>query len=144
MSRSIVACDVQLHGVFPADLARVDEFCSVLRSRMAGAGWEHELFTTELVLREILNNAVIHGSRSDPECRVCCAVQIQSDTLSIEVIDEGKGFDRRRRPAPQGPTPAESGRGLSILEAYGCEVQYTPDSGRVSIRRKLQTEPATC
>ena len=74
---------LKVHQVMPARLACVDRFCTRLRRALDRAGWKHRLFAIELVVRELLNNAVIHGSREDPRLRVKCNLTIAGGSLIV-------------------------------------------------------------
>lgn len=67
--------------------------------------------TAELVVSELVTNAVLHT----PSERVACRVEYRGDRLRVEVTDEGRGL-RGHTPRPAGPD-AECGRGLLLLDA---------------------------
>ncbi|RKN44073.1 ATP-binding protein [Streptomyces hoynatensis] len=67
--------------------------------------------TAELVVSELVTNAVVHT----PSRRVACRIEFRGDRLRIEVTDEGQGLDGhvpRRAEAHE-----ECGRGLLLLDA---------------------------
>ena len=42
---------------------------------------------------EAVNNAIVHGNKSDPDKKVIIRCVVKKKTLTICVKDEGKGFD---------------------------------------------------
>lgn len=62
--------------------------CLALLSRANG-------FAPELLLREVLTNAVVHGCHTDPRKQVCCSLRVKGGRVLIAVEDTGDGFDWR-------------------------------------------------
>ena len=58
---------------------------------------QHELpelaLSTELIVRECLNNAIHHGNRRDPRKRVRLLVEAEKGVVYVTVADEGQGFN---------------------------------------------------
>ena len=75
---------------------------------------------------EVVNNAILHGNRSQPELKVHILVRHSPGLVEIRVDDEGKGFDLDSRPDPTSPTHLldESGRGLLIIQHLMDEVRF--------------------
>jgi anti-sigma regulatory factor (Ser/Thr protein kinase) len=89
----------------PANARRaLDELAGELPSQV--------LEDIRLLVSELVTNSVRHASLS-PDQWVGLAVQIEEDTVRVEVIDPGPGF----RPTLMRPTPyQESGWGLYLVE----------------------------
>lgn len=49
-------------------------------------------FSTSLVLREILNNAVEHGNKFDSEKKIFCEVVLDYPRVVFTIADEGEGI----------------------------------------------------
>jgi serine/threonine-protein kinase RsbW len=98
-----------------SDLRHVDQSIDALRQFLARRGLESRFFEVAVVAREALNNAVIHGNKSDPSRQVYWKVTIKDKKLRFYVRDEGQGFDwkswMQRRSNPE----EESGRGHEIF-----------------------------
>jgi anti-sigma regulatory factor (Ser/Thr protein kinase) len=75
-------------------------------------GYER-LQDVQLVVTELVANAVCHGSRAGE--RITVAFRIDDDSLRVAVSDEGCGFDPERL-EPSDPC-APDGRGLTIVAA---------------------------
>jgi len=87
--------DCELKTAMPATLEAVEEFFVEFgrRSRMMMA--RANCFAAELVVREALTNAVVHGCGRDPGKQVRCWLRLRGNCLFIAVADDGEGFDWR-------------------------------------------------
>jgi PAS domain S-box-containing protein len=97
----------------------------------------------ELVLRELLDNAVVHNNKSDPEVTVTVRPSKQrrfEDWIDIEIIDNGPGIpEHELETIKQGEeTPLQHGTGLGLwivywtVSLYGGEITFVDDSPRGS------------
>jgi serine/threonine-protein kinase RsbW len=79
-----------------------------------------------MVSREAAANAVLHGNRSDPGKRVRARFTLTPETLSIQVSDEGHGFNPENVPDPLSPEGLlkPSGRGIFLMRAIMDEVHF--------------------
>jgi serine/threonine-protein kinase RsbW len=88
-------------------------------------------------LTEAVNNAIIHGNRSDPEKRVLVRCEILPGWLVVFVNDEGGGFEplKVRNPLRKQNLMRESGRGIFLMRTLMDKVEFeTEQSGtRVSL-----------
>jgi anti-sigma regulatory factor (Ser/Thr protein kinase) len=117
----------------------VDEIIAALGST---AGWgvaEADIEMIDLVLREALVNAIVHGNRCDPQktVRVSVAVNRKCD-LFLSVKDSGAGFDPD---TVADPTAAENvllphGRGIFLMRQLMDEVDFNFDHGGTEVRMR--------
>ena len=99
-----------------------------------------DLFAIELLIREALANAVFHGSQADPLCRIIMRLKVDNEGVTIEVSDEGPGFDwRDSLERPVGPE-GESGRGLPIYRYYADTVSFNEAGNAVTLKRNWRRE----
>jgi anti-sigma regulatory factor (Ser/Thr protein kinase) len=91
----------------------------------------------ELLLRETLLNAVIHGSRNDPAERVRCLVKRTAGGVRIWVADSGKGFDWRNWQLGEETPVAASGHGLRILHLYAKRIRFNDRGNRLELLREF-------
>jgi anti-sigma regulatory factor (Ser/Thr protein kinase) len=75
----------------------------------AGDVDSNELRTAELLVSELVTNAVMHGHG-----KIILRAHLDRDRLLVEVIDEGGGFERTVR---HGDFDSIGGRGLAIVDA---------------------------
>jgi serine/threonine-protein kinase RsbW len=68
---------------------------------------------------EAVNNAIIHGNKSDPNKSVTVRCIVEKQSLTIRVKDEGKGFDPKRLqdPREEKNLMKESGRGVFLMRS---------------------------
>lgn len=113
-----------------ATLTSVDTIAAEAKAFVAAnlpaASWKP--FAFELVLREALNNAVIHGADDQSAASMRLEIELGAEAILIMVHTPGGGY---RMPAWTGlvRAPMESGRGLSILLHY-CETVELGSGGK--------------
>ncbi len=92
-------------------------------------------FAVRVALGEALANAFKHGNRDDAEKAVTLECRIDATRVTLEVEDEGEGFDPSSVP---NPTESEnldipSGRGIALMRSYMTEVSFDPPGNRVRL-----------
>lgn len=103
MTRSAHA-DCEMRVTLPATLQAVEEFFAEFRRKSQSLPDPSICFGAELLVREALTNAVLHGSGADPAKQVRCSVRLKGRRLLIAVSDDGEGFDwRAARHKPADP-----------------------------------------
>ena len=107
-----------------ASVDEVEAFCLAVRRGLKDRGSASDVFAAELVLREVLANAVEHGARFDAGQTIAVDVSVTGGTLKARVSDQGRGFT-----AQPSPDDGERGRGLRILDRYAAAYAFE-DGGR--------------
>lgn len=125
----------RLRRTLPAALEEVDAVCRVARFLMSAAGRDDDLFATELLLRESLTNAVVHGCASDRTKRVRCEIRLGRRGLGLTVADDGPGFDWGERLGAEADPRCESGRGIFLCRAYAARLRFNAAGNRLSLYR---------
>jgi anti-sigma regulatory factor (Ser/Thr protein kinase) len=82
-----------------------------------------------LLLTELVNNAVIHGSSSQAD-EVSVAVRESSASVRVEVRDDGPGFSWRHPPEER---ERASGYGLVLVEAVADRWGIDTSTGRTCV-----------
>jgi serine/threonine-protein kinase RsbW len=97
---------------------------------------ETSCFAIRLGLEEALSNAFRHGNKGDPAKSVTVALRVDPAEVTIEVEDQGEGFDPAAVPDPTENENIEipSGRGIVLMRAFLTDVQIHPPGNRVSLR----------
>ncbi len=95
-------------------------------------------------LTEAVNNAIIHGNKSDESKLVHINVREKDSGLAFCVTDEGGGFNPNRVPDP---TCAENieccgGRGVFIMKALSDNISFENNGRTVEMYFKLKSEMA--
>lgn len=83
---------------------------------------EEVLADLKLALTEAVSNSVRHGY-ADGSGFVSVAYELSGDTLAIEVVDDGEGFDPDRPPALEGDELTEGGLGIAIIRTIADEFE---------------------
>ncbi len=127
---------------FSATLENVDAACGDLEKMFEDRRIGKSAFVTQLLMREALNNAVLHGSGSDARKTVECNVKFDHDHFVIEVQDEGDGFCWQAAIQQSMRTEALSGRGLPIMLAYADELSFNEKGNVLLLKVLLPKEEA--
>jgi serine/threonine-protein kinase RsbW len=83
---------------------------------------------------EAFNNVVQHAHDEPAEVEI--AIEVDSEAMSVEVRDSGRGFDLDAVPDPRLEDLPESGMGLFIIRAFVDEVRYQRGSPNVLFMKK--------
>ena len=129
--------DCEMRIVMPATLQAVEDFFVEFRARSRALMDRVNCFAAELLVREALTNAVVHGCGADPDKKVHCALRLRGRKLLIAIQDEGDGFDWR---ALSGALPSFadcSGRGTTILRQYADQVRYNDRGNLVAMIKRF-------
>ncbi len=125
---------LSLHLEIPSRLEEVDRVCREIRSLLRDHGLEEACFSAELLARESLNNAIVHGHRRDERKKVKFDLRAGRRWISLRVLDEGPGFDwRKARKTPPPKATAPSGRGLCISALYAQRIRFNRQGNRITL-----------
>jgi serine/threonine-protein kinase RsbW len=88
---------------------------------------EDALHYMSVAVRESVVNAIKHGNRNDEGKRVLVAFTMGPDALTIEVHDEGAGFEPGEVPDPLAEENLLKpyGRGIFFMRSFMDEVAYS-------------------
>jgi serine/threonine-protein kinase RsbW len=77
-------------------------------------------------LTEAVNNAIIHGNKSDPKKKVTVTCEVLPGWLITVVTDEGKGFkpEKVKNPLDEENLLRTSGRGVFLMRTLMDKVEY--------------------
>ncbi|HRC84690.1 MAG TPA: ATP-binding protein, partial [Thermoanaerobaculia bacterium] len=102
----------------------------------------------EVAVREAVANAIKHGNRLDVEKKVEIAVSVDQGNLTIEVRDQGQGFELVELGDPLDPTNLmkPSGRGILYMRRFMDQVDYRrgePQGTVLTLRKRVPPGAAT-
>jgi anti-sigma regulatory factor (Ser/Thr protein kinase) len=125
----------------PSRLEEVDAVCLELRALLQEQGLASSGFALELVARECLNNAVLHGNGGDSGKIVVLNLLCREGRLRLQVSDEGEGI-ARRDPGPTLPAniDAVNGRGMFIVQTYAERVRFNPRGNQITLWLRQQAQ----
>jgi serine/threonine-protein kinase RsbW len=101
---------------------------------------EDALHYLSVAVRESLVNAIRHGNRLDATKRVGIEFTLLPGALSVEVRDQGPGFDPTSVPNPVAPENLlkADGRGIFFMRSFMDEVSYAFPRGGGTVVRMLK------
>lgn len=88
----------------------------------------------KVALSEACTNAVCHGSPKGAQNEVHIRIEVDSETLSICVCDEGGYFEPQEIALPDFDEWKPSGRGLVIMVAVMDDVTFEPSETGTCVR----------
>ena len=85
---------------------------------------------------EAVNNAIIHGNKSNPLKKVFVRCEIRPGWLVLFVSDQGKGFkvDRVSSPIKDENVLKDSGRGIFLMKTLMDKVTFDVSSSGVQVQ----------
>ncbi|MBC8046359.1 MAG: ATP-binding protein [Fimbriimonadaceae bacterium] len=99
-----------------------------------------EIYGNMLVaITEAVNNAIVHGNKSDKEKKVKINLLRMKNLVVCAVEDEGHGFDFTNLPDPTAPENIQNtgGRGVFLMKNLSDMVIFSNDGSFVEIQFKL-------
>jgi serine/threonine-protein kinase RsbW len=87
---------------------------------------------------EAVNNAILHGNKSNPDKTVDIEISFETDILNIKVTDEGPGFRPDKVPDPTTPENIEelNGRGIYLMSHLADKIEYNEKGNSVTMTFK--------
>lgn len=101
---------------------------------------EGRIFDIRLCIEEAVRNAMVHGNHSDKRLSVRAAYWIDNGALSIEVEDEGPGFDHTGLADPTAAPHIlkNSGRGVYLIKKLMDKVEYSEKGSKILMVKRLK------
>jgi len=117
----------------PSCLGQAEILCRKIRGWMQGAGLGESCFAVELLARESLVNAVIHGNRCAADKSVRLSLRVGRKWIRLQVADEGEGFDWRKAGQKKPDATTSCGRGLQLYAMYAGRVRFNRKGNRIEL-----------
>jgi serine/threonine-protein kinase RsbW len=119
----------------PSDIDCIEEAVElVTRHCLAG----HEAsptirFRLRVVLSEAISNAIVRGNCEDCDKWVEVRAELKSDAISLQVTDQGPGFDPSTVPEPIQPEQLDEarGRGLFLIRKLVDAVHFNEQGNSI-------------
>ena len=101
---------------------------------------EIQLHKLMVSLTEAVNNAIIHGNKSDGAKKVMVICDCQPDRLVITIADQGKGFnpEKIRNPLKKQNLHRTSGRGIFLMRTLMDRVEYEMGKNGATVRLVME------
>jgi len=86
---------------------------------------QNTIFKINVMLREVLNNAVEHGNKFDESKMVYCSIEFDKQVFTFIVRDEGEGCIKDQfYNVDDGFTMKLRSRGLDLITKYGFKYKF--------------------
>ncbi len=127
------------HITLPASLNAVDQVLPKMIAFLKENLITGNIFTYNYIMREAINNAVIHGCRQDRSKTITVDIELSPETLKLRVEDEGDGFDWKAVLAKQLVSPeCTHGRGLCSMAKFNFDAHYNEKGNILYLHKDLQ------
>jgi serine/threonine-protein kinase RsbW len=124
--------------IIPSDQAFLQEFDEYLEESLHDFGMkDDDIADVAISVTEVVNNAIVHGNKNNPEKIVEVKLKIKRGDLEVLVIDQGEGFNSSEIPDPLSEENIlkETGRGIFIIRSLMDEVEISAgQSGGTVVR----------
>jgi serine/threonine-protein kinase RsbW len=125
----------------------LDTVQTVLQHCSALLGFDEEaVHYLSVAVRESVVNAIKHGNHLVESKRVVVDFQLRPEAITVEVRDQGEGFDPDSVPNPLAPENLLKayGRGIFFMRSFMDEVSYSfPARGGTVVRMVKRVPTAT-
>jgi len=97
---------------------------------------DDDFFKIEMSLREVINNAIVHGNKLDETKRVFVNFYWNKKSLKIAIKDQNAekvDFDEINKKLEKNDLLAFNGRGILIMKSYMDRVKFFPSENGTEI-----------
>jgi serine/threonine-protein kinase RsbW len=107
------------------ELVKVEQFAEQVARKTGLSNCDRD--DVAIAVTEAVNNAIIHGNKSDKDKKVYIDFVANDEEVVITIRDEGCGFDPRILidPTTQENIMKESGRGIFVLKSLMDTVNFS-------------------
>jgi anti-sigma regulatory factor (Ser/Thr protein kinase) len=124
--------------IFSATFKGIDSVCLDIKQLISGPDLGDLYFDIILGVREVLTNAVLHGSKMDSNRDVSLSIEADVNRILIRVTDSGSGFDWREAEKKIALPTETHGRGFSILKHYFDSYRFNEIGNEVELIKKTK------
>ena len=126
--------------LFSASFDNINLVCSEVEEFLTNNAIQCDVFEIEVGLREMLTNAVRHGSGNDPGKVVTFSLHCFGDSLTVTVKDEGKGFDWQSASKHISNLTETSGRGMGILQNFFDTIIFNHTGNEITCVKNITSK----
>ena len=135
------------HVVLPTNTSSIREVQDRLAELLVDLDYsDRDRFGVRLAVEEALVNAFKHGNGRDAARFIevhCC---VGSESLRVEITDEGAGFDPGsvKSSCDEENIRSPNGRGLSLMRMFMDHVEFCGSGNRVILEKSRSDVDAIC
>ena len=133
-----------LEREIPSDSSIGSALANELIEAMTERDWPaNDLFRTQLAYEEAIVNAIRHGNRCDPEKSVNVKMTCDDQRVTIQITDQGEGFDPGSIPDPRQDELLElpGGRGVLLITDLMSEVEFNDRGNQIRMVKVKGDDP---
>lgn len=133
----------KVHLTLASEFDNINLVDHVTEACLRFAGFEDTLIEhMTLAIREASANAIKHGNKQHPDKVAQVIFELDEDNITIQIMDEGEGFEPDEVPDPLAPENLlkGTGRGIFLMRQLMDEVDFAfGNSGgtHVTLRKRL-------
>jgi anti-anti-sigma factor len=124
---------ISLCQKIPSGVEEAESLCLRVRDLLNANGLAEPCFRVELLARECLTNAVIHGNRMAADKHVVLRLLVGREWINLQISDEGPGFAWRQARQRSLETTKSSGRGLQLCALYAERVRFNRSGNQITL-----------
>lgn len=117
----------------PENVRVVEQFIEELKEKLQ---IKDDIYGNIMIaVTESVNNAIIHGNKSDCKKTVDLFMQMDDKKISFTIKDEGPGFNYNDLPDPTAPENLlqPGGRGIFIIKHLADEVEFHSKGSQINL-----------
>ncbi len=125
----------------PSRLDLIPDFIATMIEKLLYLPLDEEvIFSVKLCLHEAVINAVEHGNKLDSRLNVKVMISLDEDRLTMEVTDQGLGFDHKNIPDPTmaDNLPKMEGRGIYLIQNLMNKVEFLNGGRTLKMVKMIQ------
>ncbi|MBN2595533.1 ATP-binding protein [Labilibaculum sp.] len=123
--------------IFPSELENISRVEKLIDEISSSHNLSSEIYgKISVALIEAVNNAILHGNQLDVTKKVKIEYNIDDESISFIVWDEGKGFDFSNIPDPTLPENLEKthGRGIFLMNHLADDIEFGENGAIVEMK----------
>jgi serine/threonine-protein kinase RsbW len=89
-----------------------------------------------IAVTEAVNNAIIHGNKLNPQKKVTITLIVSQNDITVEVLDQGDGFDPENVADPREAENLlkENGRGVFLIKQLTTTSEISSGIGGTKVK----------
>lgn len=129
--------------ILPSDLELGHAAIEELMAALGTAGWEGmDLFRIQMAIEEAVVNAIEHGNKRQVDKKVRLVFHVTFEKATLEITDEGAGFDHRNvaDPTDEELLDKPRGRGVMLMRELMNDAFYNERGNQVTMIKLRSVE----